>query len=286
MEGAISPEGSRAAGPPATVRRLGPPDEAALLAATAGDQGYALFIASNARSYGLANDDPRYWAQTSFGGDIDAVLMRAGPNGNLYARPGAALDPLIDVALGERLAFIMGEAATMARIEARAPERLLRAEQHHFADLPQPRFTTAPFPLPDGARVRRGQPADVDALTRLYFRSAGFEAMSYHAIRNVMMSRLSHLRTHLAELDGEVVAAAATTAETPTAAMIGGVWAAPHARGRGLSTAVVAALARELLRERRRPYLFYLDDNAPAARVYAKIGFRIIGGWRILYFER
>jgi uncharacterized protein len=268
------------------VRRLGPADEAALLAATAGDHGYALFIASNTLSYGLASDDPRYWAHEEPGGGIVAVLMRAGANGNLYARPGAASDPLIDLALGERMAFIMGEAGTMARIQARTPERLRRVEQHYFADLPQSRFTTAPFPLPDGALVRRGQPADVDALTRLYFRSAGFETLGYYAVRSVMMSRLTHLRTHLAELDGTVVAAAATTAETPAAAMIGGVWTAPPLRGRGLSTAVVASLARELLRERRRPYLFYLADNAPAARVYAKIGFRITGGWRVLYFER
>ena len=281
--------------PPPTVRRMGPQDEAALLAALAGDRGHALFIASNLLSYGLDGDDPRYWAQlwpavpatmpeqrdTPV---VEAILMRAGGNGNLYALPGVDPQPLITVALAERFAFIMGEATVMAQIEARAVGRLRLVERHHFADLPQPRFHTAPFALPAGATVRRGHPRDVDALARLYFRSSGFEGLSYPQVRNVMMSRLTLLRTHLAEMDGEVVAAAATTAESYEGAMIGGVWTAPHARGRGLSTAVMASLARELLRERRRPHLFYLEDNVPAARVYAKIGFRVTGSWRVLYF--
>ncbi|HEX9057615.1 MAG TPA: GNAT family N-acetyltransferase, partial [Ktedonobacterales bacterium] len=101
-----------------------------------------------------------------------------------------------------------------------------------------------------------------------------------------MRGRVTTLRTHVTLLEGEAVAAASTSAEARTAAMIGGVWTAPQWRGQGFSTAVVATLSHELLREGRRPYLFYRVDNVPAARVYTKIGFREIGGWMVVYLDR
>ena len=49
---------------------------------------------------------------------------------------------------------------------------------------------------------------------------------------------------------------------------------------------MVAALSAELLAEGRTPYLFYLEDNAPAAHVYKKIGFRDTGHWTVVYLQR
>ena len=278
---------------PALVRPLHPPDEVALAHALQADHGYGLFISSNLASYGLANRDVRFWGQFRSNDpvgfqqqpQVEAVLMVAGRNANLFVAATSDPVPLAAIALRERLHFIMGEGQTMERVAQFAPQRFTRMETHHFADLPSQRFHAPLTALPAGMLVRRGEPADVDALARLYFGVTGFEGMSYHQVRVSMMNRVTHLRTYLATLDGEVVAAASTSAETPEAAMIGGVWTAPQARGRGLSTAVVAALCTALRRERRQPYLFYLTENAPAARVYAKLGFRIIGGWRVLYCD-
>ncbi len=55
--------------------------------------------------------------------------------------------------------------------------------------------------------------------------------------------------------------------------------------GCGYSTAVVSVLAHELVEEGRQPYLFYLVDNQPAARVYARIGFRAIGRWSVVHLR-
>lgn len=272
------------------IRRLEPRDDAALLQLLPGEQGYGLFIGSNALMYGLVSSDVRFWGQFRGVGapgnppQLEAVLMLVGHNANLFVCDGVDCRPLIAVALGERLHFIMGAAPTMAVVAQQAGERIIRVEAHHFAELPQD-VRMPPTTLPMGAEVRRGAPADVDALARLYFGVTGFEGMSYHQVRTSMMHRVTQLRTYLAVLDGAVVAAASTSAEMARAAMLGGVWTAPHARGRGLSTAVVAALCAELQGEQRRPYLFYLIDNAPAARVYAKLGWHIIGGWSVLFCD-
>ena len=277
----------------ADVRRLQAHDEAALAQMLHEDHGFGLFISSNILSYGLTSNDVRLWGQFRSAGPVgflpqphlEAVLMLAGRNANLFAVAGSDPAPLIATALRERLHFIMGDAQTMALVAQQAPQRIQREEVHHFAELPPHRFQSPLAALPAGVLVRRGEPADVDALSRLYFGVTGFEGMSYHQVRISMMNRVTHLRTYLATMDDVVVSAASTSAESAIAAMVGGVWTAPSARGRGLSTAVVAALCNELRRERRRPYLFYLVDNAPAARVYAKLGFRIIGGWRVLYCD-
>ena len=114
-------------------------------------------------------------------------------------------------------------------------------------------------------------------LPALYYRADGFESAGKDQVRRTMYGRIRSLRTWVAESQGQLQSAASTSAETAQAAMIGGVWTAPVARNRGLSTAVTAALSRELLAEGRRPYLFYLTDNAAAARVYSQVGFSTIG---------
>jgi hypothetical protein len=165
-----------------------------------------------------------------------------------------------------------------------------RREEHYLAALiPQVRDAgEGPLrvPVPPGALIRRGTLRDVPALTRMYLGSDGFEELDEEAVRRTMANRVRAMRTYVAVAGTSLVSACSTSAETPHAAMIGGVWTSPAARNRGYSTAVVAALVRELVEQGRRPYLFYLMDNAPAARVYAKVGFQPIGRWSVAYLSR
>ncbi len=55
---------------------------------------------------------------------------------------------------------------------------------------------------------------------------------------------------------------------------IRGVYTAPAFRGKGFSTSTVSALVKELLKSRVEPGLWVAEDNAPAVRVYEKIGFK------------
>ncbi len=269
------------------VRRLAGPDEPAITQCLHGDRGFGLFVACNLLSYGFSSG-VCYWGQYRSAADAlpEAILMIVGGSANIYAPSPVDITPLVRIALREPLRFIMGREDLMRSVETLAGKQISRVEAHHFADLPAQRFARRHAHPPADALVRRGRTQDIDGLARLYFGAPGFEEMSLSQIRNIMLDRVTHLRTCLVERDGAILAAASTSAESYTAAMIGGVWTAPSARGRGYGTAVVATLCADLLRERIKPYLFFLIDNSPAEHMYMKIGFRVIGNWKVIYFGK
>jgi GNAT superfamily N-acetyltransferase len=269
------------------VRRLVALDEPTLTRCLHNDRGFGLFVTGNLLSYGFSGGVD-YWGQylPSLDAGLAAVLMIVGGSATIYAPASADVGPLARVAVREPLRFIMGRADLMTPVATLAGNRVERIEQHHFVDVTTQRFHRELAQPPRGVMVRRGKTSDVGALADLYADASGFEGLSPGQIRNIMLNRVTHLRTYLVVAGDNIVAAASTSAESYTAAMIGGVWAAPTARGKGYGTLAVAALSAELLRERMKPYLFYLVDNGPAEHIYTKIGFRVIGDWKVIYFAR
>lgn len=80
------------------------------------------------------------------------------------------------------------------------------------------------------------------------------------------------------EEDGEIIALAGTHiyAESEGVGVIGYVYTAPTARGRGLATAATGAVTRELFGHGiDHVVLNVLQDNSAAVRSYQKLGFRI-----------
>lgn len=265
-----------------TVRRLREPDRAALETLLRVEPGYSLFLAGNLAHYSLDTPVMDYWG-TFVGEQLDAVLMLVARRGALYAPRGRDVSPLVEVARTSGLEFTMGRDDLVDVLLAPFADGYeTRREEHRLAHLAR---LPAAVALPAGAVVRRATPDDLDALTRFYLGTDGFETLSEEQVRRTMAGRLHGLRTYLIRAGGEIVAAASTSAEAPAAAMIGGVWTAPHARNRGYSTAVVSVLAGELLAEQRHPYLFYLHDNAVAERVYQRVGFQSSGRWSLAYIQ-
>ena len=277
----------RRAGPtPLVVRRLDEPDRSALQTLLSTEPGYSIFLTANLCNFSLDATFVRFWGAFQ-GRQLTSTLMMVGRRAALYAPSGVDVEPLAQTAAALDADFSMGRGDLVdALVAASGHHRLARREEHYLAEvtLSEPRTLPAVV-VPGGAMVRRATPLDLESLTRLYRGTDGFEQLSEDRVRRTMAGRVHSLRTYAVEVDGRLVAGASTSAETPSAAMIGGVWTAPDARNRGYGTAVVAALTRELLEEQRRPYLFYLVDNTPAARVYAKIGFHTAGSWSIVYLN-
>jgi predicted GNAT family acetyltransferase len=248
--------------------------------------GYTAFLTSNLERFGLEDPFIHYWG-TFQDERLVTVLMMAGHRAGLYTTDTTTLRPVMDIALRQQVNFVMGQRETVtSALQHLWQLPITRREAHFFAQLANEPFQRyLPGPVPQ-ATIRRATPDDVPALTTLYTGAAGFELASVEQVRQSMIERVYGLRTFVAETKGRLVAGASTSAECSDAAMIGGVWTLPGERNHGHSTAVVTALCADLVAEGRCPYLFYLEDNAPAAQVYRKIGFQDIGHWSVVYFQR
>lgn len=139
---------------------------------------------------------------------------------------------------------------------------------------------------PEWRGPRIAEDADMERLIDFYLH--GFYSLARLPTREAWRGRLSDqlaFRTLFLIEDGEgrVGSAALSSAEGGGAAMLGGIATLDEYREMGLSTMCVAALCDDLFREGAQTVgLFYLKDNVPAARVYARLGFKPAGEWLLV----
>lgn len=74
--------------------------------------------------------------------------------------------------------------------------------------------------------------------------------------------------------DGELVCMAGERMHPGDWTEISGVCTAPSQQGKGLAGAIVASLVNDIHADGRRPFLHVAAENAHAARLYEKLGFR------------
>ena len=92
-------------------------------------------------------------------------------------------------------------------------------------------------------------------------------------------------RAYARFVDGRVVFKAEIAVVTRHTAQIQGVWVAPDLRGRGLATAGMAAVIRDVLRRHAPTVSLYVNDyNEPARRAYARCGMRQVGTFATVLF--
>ena len=91
-------------------------------------------------------------------------------------------------------------------------------------------------------------------------------------------------RNYILKRDGEIVHHAATYAELDNLAVISGVITREDWRGKGVGTLAVRKLCYDLLKEGKKPCLFYYTKQAEG--FYKKIGFEEGTGWAKLVLRK
>ena len=86
------------------------------------------------------------------------------------------------------------------------------------------------------------------------------------------------------EVEGVVVSKGEATPVVPHAALVGGVYTLPEHRGRGHSTACVAALCEGMLKRVGAITLSVELENQAAHRAYRRIGFEKVTDWEVVTF--
>lgn len=102
----------------------------------------------------------------------------------------------------------------------------------------------------------------------------GFATENFDPLTSTYMTANLEQEWVFGALEGKrLVATARAQAVTPGAWIIGGVYTAPSARGRGHGTAVTRAAVDAALAAGARPGLFVREENVPARRIYEGMGF-------------
>ena len=257
------------------TRLLTPADGPPLDALFQGGGLAGAYARGHIRLRGLGPGGVRAWGWPAIGPIRAALAVREGIAWTVWG-DGAACD-----ALAARLArldvHLLSGPPEMARpVLAALPggggwqDRCPLAVLHPTAFVPPP------------GMARHATAADLEALIEFY--RHGFYSLAQLPTRAAWRARLSEQlmarTTYISEAEGQIVAAAQSSAETPDCAMIGGVATLPAYRKQGRSQACVGALCAHLFAAGCQQIgLFYMPGNEAAAHVYARLGFQIVGEW-------
>ncbi|MDR1900917.1 MAG: GNAT family N-acetyltransferase [Treponema sp.] len=143
---------------------------------------------------------------------------------------------------------------------------------------------------PSGLIIRAPAKNDTDEIFRLQAAYEQEEVLPRHAVFNAAASRIGLERALgseqmlVAELDGVIVGKINTSARSFTRYQIGGVFVRPDCRGMGIGLSMGAAFFRALILGGSGATLFVKKKNAAARALYRRLGFTILGDYRISYY--
>jgi RimJ/RimL family protein N-acetyltransferase len=279
------------------IRILQPGDEATLEAFLLPRIASSMFLLGNMRAAGLEDEGEPYqgtYAATFSGGKIVSVVAHYW-NDNLILQAPVHRDALWRKAVevsGRPIGGLIGPEEQVdpvkdgldideTRIQLDETERLYTLTLDELA---------VPDALTSGQAIaRRADVRDLAFLTT--WRVAyGAETLgesetgqSRKRARSTMERLIRQKRTWVLEVDGEPVACSSFNTATEEAVQVGGVWTPPDLRSRGYGRAVVAASLLDARAEGvKTAILFTGEENVPARRAYAALGFRRVGAYRIV----
>jgi len=238
----------------------------------------------------FCDEVPRQWADTADDGPL-RLFIRRGAGWPFYARPVPGGGPVsgADVARLRARQRDLRLPQAFEWIPAAAPSMLDAVRDAGLAPRLCPLLVLdgdpLPTPFPPGHEARLLGPVDADlAAAAGALNAVAAEAFGLGNQRGLSAAEVDVLRDDLA--DGRVARLLVTGPDGPVAAgsaqrggdvvEIVGIGTLPAARRRGLAAAVTAALAGAA-RAAGADLVFLAAADDDAARVYQRVGFRVIG---------
>ena len=143
---------------------------------------------------------------------------------------------------------------------------------------------------PAGLVIREPGRTDMDSLAVLHGAYEREEVLPAASEFNAAVSRLNTERLFaneqmlVAELGGRLVAKVNTNATAFSRCQVGGVYVHPDYRGRGIARRITGEFVAGLIDQGWGVSLFARKSNPSARRVYQRLGFTMMGDYRISYY--
>jgi predicted GNAT family acetyltransferase len=141
-----------------------------------------------------------------------------------------------------------------------------------------------------GLILRYPEPADHETLFHLQAAYEQEEVLPSGEVFNPALCRksleriIAHEHLLLAQWKSQILGKINTNAASFSRYQIGGVYVRPDYRRLGIASAMGAAFARNLFTTGRGLTLFVKKQNRAAKEVYLRIGFKVLGDYRISYY--
>lgn len=211
-------------------------------------------------------------------------LCHAGTN---VVPSGAGADAFADVAVASGARMLIGEEQAVSELWAASSHRLPAVRE----DRPgQPVYVIGEPPEPGETGLRAATPADLPVVlpraAAAHREELGLDPLQRDpdGFRLRTRVQIEEGRSWVWLEDGEVRFKAEASAWTPSAVQLAQVWSDPTARGRGYAQRALRDLVRLLLESVPTVTLFVRAENAPAIRLYERIGMRRALTYRSVLF--
>ena len=262
---------------------------AGLLTSDPAEHTVPLTVLENIRGGHRWSDEPMLFGWLEDGGEVRGAVFRTPPFELLLAVVPDDSTPELVAALlaaGADVPGVNGDVASVDRFAtAWTAATGERATPTLALDLYELGGLQPPEPAPAGGAHAAGE-ADLDVAVRWY---TAFQEETPSPVTDVMplvRERMDDRRLWLWEdAAGTAVSLAGRTATVAGVARIAPVFTPPEHRRHGYATAVTAACAADALARDAERVVLYTDLADPSANaMYRRIGFRPIGGRRIVTF--
>ena len=256
------------------IRKLKASDNERVMDFLRDEAALNLFIIGDIEAFGYDSDFQELWGFFGEDHDLSAVLLRFHNSFIPYAKTGTV--PVkefskIIKSFPDKI-FLSGKSDLVEKFENIPGLELGKKQVTYFAECNTDEY----FGQTD-YEIKKANPEDVDRIIEL--RSGIEEFYPNPNAREIILQSLKTGtgRTYYLEQEGQMVASTSTAAENSMSAMIVGVCTHIDYRRKGLATAVMQKLFKDVMNEGKLLCLFY--DNPNAGRIYKRLGFVDIGMW-------
>ncbi|WHY86980.1 GNAT family N-acetyltransferase [Neobacillus novalis] len=255
------------------IRKLTDQDHHQVIAFLSEEPSINLFIIGDLETFGYSSDYQEIWAEFDEQNTMKAVLLRFHQSFIPYAIGEFDTSGFISIMKKyNQPVSLSGKSEIVEKFEATGDLILGKKQVTFFAECLMDECLRA-----EDVEYKKANIEDVDKIIAL--RSSIEEFQIRSDARDILVQAMESntARTYYTAENDVITSCVSTTAENSMSAMIVGVCTRKEYRRKGLATAIMQKLFKDVLDEGKTLCLFY--DNPAAGRIYKRLGFKDIGMW-------